>query len=461
MFYGRDKELKILSDNYNYQGFKMIVLYGRRRVGKSFMLQHFFESLDTKVIAFQAIENNVQLSIEAFKDILLNTFPSNHDINLDSWKKCFNYLNENIENKKIVLCIDEINYIFKSDNTFASQLQNEIDNHLKDKNVLLIVCGSNISSIENEVLNANSPLFGRRSLSIKLNEFNYLEASRFYPNYSNEDKVIAYSIFGGKGKSLAAINPSLSIKENIIKEVLTSGGSLADEIDLLLKDDFRDPSFYKELLYVMSLGNTTFNDIVTHMQEESSKVATYLAKLIDLRIIEKKELIGSKKKNDCRYYIQDNFFSFYFKFVYKKRSILNILISPEAFYDYFIEKDLLSYVGLKFESVCEQYIINQSYLGKLDFVPLEYGKYFGKDNSGHTFNIDVLFKNDNKVLCGECKFTHSHFLVSDMEELITNSKYISAKEYEYYVFSKTGVDERIIDIYPFVKVITLDNLFKE
>jgi len=460
MFYGRENELRLLKDNYDYHGFKMIVLYGRRRVGKSFMLQHFFGSIDAKTIAFQAVENSTILSIEAFKDTILNVFPSTHEIVLDTWKKCFSYLNDNIKEEKVIICIDEINYIFKSDDTFASQLQDEIDNHLKDKNVLLIVCGSNVSSIEDKILNTNSPLYARRNLSIKLQEFNYLEASDFYPNYSNEDKTIAYAIFGGKGKSLAAINPSLSIKENVIKQILTPGGSLADEIDLLLKDDFRDPTFYKELLYVMSLGNTTFNDISTKMNVESSKVATYLSKLIDSRIIEKKEIPGNNKKNDYRYYIQDNFFSFYFRFVYKKRNILNILVSPEVFYERFVENDLYSYIGLKFENICEQYIIRQSYFGFLDFIPLEYGKYYGKHRNGGTFDIDVFFKNEKKALCGECKFTNAPFTLSDMEELINNSKEVNSEEYEYYVFSKSGVTEKVIEQYPFVKTISLSDLYR-
>ena len=458
MFVGRKEELEILNDHYNNNGFDMIVLYGRRRVGKSYLLKHFFSSLSTNVIAFQSIENSTTLSIEAFAESILSVFPSRHDISLDSWKKCFSYLNEQIKEEKVVICIDEINYIFKSDNTFASQLQNEIDNHLKDKNVLLIVCGSNINSIESNILKSNSPLYGRRNLSIKLKEFDYRSASEFYPNYSNEDKVIAYSVFGGKAKNLASINPNLSVKQNIIKQILTPGGALADEIDLLMKDDFRDSTFYKELLHIMSLGNSTFNDIQTQAHEESSKVSIYLKKLIDLKIIDKVEM--NERKNDARYFIQDNFFSFYFRFIHKRKGILNILVTPEVFYDRFIENDLLSFVGLKYEGVCEQYIINKSFKGELDFVPLQYGKYFGKHRNGSTFDIDVFFKDDNNLLCGECKFTNKPFNMSDIQELIDNSKEISVKKYSYYVFSKSGIDSAVVDKYPDINLVSLNQLFE-
>lgn len=460
MFYGREAELKMLNDNFNYQGFKMVVVYGRRRVGKSYLLQHFFESLNTKIIAFQAIENSVSLSIEAFKDSILDIFPSDFDINLSSWKDCFNYINKNVGDEKLVVCIDEINYIFRADNTFASQLQNEIDNHLKSKNVLLIVCGSNVSSIEKEILETNSPLYGRRNLSIKLNEFNYKEASEFYSNYSNEDKVIAYSIFGGKGKNLASINSSLSIKENVINEILTPGGALADEIDLLLKDDFRDATFYKELLYVISLGNTTFNEISTQMNVEAAKVSTYLDKLVNARIIEKIKMINAKNSKDYRYYIEDNFFAFYFRFVYKRKNILNILVNPEVFYDRFIENDLYSFVGLKFEKTCEQYLLNQSLAGKLDFVPLEYGKYYGKHKNGETFDIDVVLKDESHAICVECKFTNKKFDLGDMNELIDNSKVLKIDKVIYYAFVKSKVDNNVITAYPNLKIVSLEELYK-
>ncbi|MBE6142163.1 MAG: ATP-binding protein [Erysipelotrichaceae bacterium] len=458
MFIGREKELKILKDNYDYNGFKMVVLYGRRRVGKSFLLQHFLQSLNTDIIAFQAIENSSKLSIEAFKDAILDVFPENYNVQLDSWKSCFNYLNSKVTNRKLVICIDEINYIFKSDNTFASQLQNEIDNNLKNKNVLLIVCGSNISSIENEILNVNSPLYGRRNLSIKLQEFNYKDASRFYSNYSSEEKIIAYSVFGGKGKYLASIDPNVSIKENIIKQILTPGGTLADEIDLLLKDDFRDPTFYKEMLNIISLGNTTFNDICTKLNEDSSKVATYLSKLVDLKMVKKVNTLQKKKAKDYRYYIEDNFFNFYFRFVYKRKNILNILVNPETFYEKFISDNLLSYVGLQFEKICEQYLIEKSLNNELGFIPLEYGKYFGKHKDGSTFDIDVMFKNNEEAICGECKFTNSLFGNNDLNELLNNGKELGLMKIHYYLFLKSGIEKKT-NIKSDVNVITIDDLY--
>ena len=150
MFIGRENELEILNKNYQSNGFKMMIVYGRRRVGKSYLLRHFFENVGKNIIAFQAIEHSTSLSIEAFKDSILDVFPSSLDINLDTWKKCFNYIYEHAGEERLIICIDEINYIFREDNTFASQLQGIIEEYLQKKNILLIVCGSNVSSIEND-----------------------------------------------------------------------------------------------------------------------------------------------------------------------------------------------------------------------------------------------------------------------------------------------------------------------
>lgn len=461
MFIGREKELEILKKNYEYDGFKMLVLYGRRRIGKSYLLHHFFQSLKTKVIAFQALQNSQSLSIEAFKLCLLEVFPTDLDVEMKSWKQCFNYLNSQLNNnEKLVLCIDEINYIFKSDPSFASQLQNEIDHVLNNKNVFLIVCGSNITSIENNFLNDNAPLYGRRNVSIKLEEFSYLEAAEFYKNYSLEDRVIAYSVFGGKGKYLDSINNKVSIEENIVSEILTPGGSLADEIDLLLKDDFREPEYYKEIMYTISLGNNTFNEIKNQMGAESSKLATYLNNLVQLKIVDKKEMINNKNGKEYRYYLSDNFFDFYFKFIYKKRSLLNILISPQAFFDKFIKFDLLSYAGIAFERICEQYLIRKSYDGELKFLPTSYGKYFGKKPNGETFDIDIVFKDDKHLIASECKFTNKAFNISDMNELVENAKAFGIKDIEYYIFVKTTVDNKVLEQFKDTHYIYLTDLFK-
>ena len=459
MFIGREKELETLNEVYHKDGFNMLVVYGRRRVGKSYLLRQFFLNIGKNIIAFQAIDQSTTLSIEAFKDAILDVYPSNFDIKLETWKECFKYIYEHIGEDKVIICIDEINYIFKEDPTFASQLQGIIEEYLQHKNIFLIVCGSNITSIENEILNNNSPLYGRRNLSIKLHEFDYLTASEFYKNYSNEDKIIAYSVFGGKGKSLSAIDSSKTIKDNIIKQILTPGGTLADEIDLLLKDDFRDPTFYKELLYIMSLGNTTFNDIATKSKENASKVATYLNKLIELRIVEKVEI--GDKKNNYRYYIEDNFFSFYFRFIYKRKNILNLLVGPEAFYNRFINNDLSSYIGFKFENICEQYIIRQSFNEKLDFIPTKYGKHYGKHRDGTTYDIDVFFKDEDNAICGECKFTNKEFNMDDAKELINNSKEINVTNIHYYVFSKSGIQNNVKEKYPYFNIVTLDDLYKD
>ena len=458
MFQGRASELKLLKDNYDHQGFRMVVLYGRRRVGKSYLMQHFLEDIHTPIIAFQAIEHSKALSIEAFQEVILDVYPSSFETHLSSWKDCFRYIHEHCGNDKLILYIDEVNYIFREDASFASILQEEIDHHLIHQNVMLILCGSHITSIEHEILNENAPLYGRRSLSIHLEEFNYKEASVFYPNYSPADKVIAYAVFGGKGKYLASINPSRTIKENIIQQILTPGGALADEIPLLLKDDFRDPTFYQQLLYTMSLGNTTFNDIKTKMNEEAAKVSTYLNKLIDAKIIIKKEIAGGKR-NDSRYFIQDHFLSFYFRFVYKRSNILNVLIKPEAFYERFIEKDLSTYVGTQFENICEQYIILRSLEGELPFLPLEYGKYFGKRKDNSTYDIDVYFADEEHALCGECKFANRSFSLSDMKQLIEDSKHIQKEHIDYYVFYKSSVDASVKQLCPTVHLISLETLY--
>ena len=215
MFIGRERELASLKDFYEKDGIGMTVIYGRRRIGKSTLIAEFVK--DKKVIFYTATKVGKDRNLELFSKQVTDLFLSGiEDISFHTIEAVFDFINKNISDEKVILVIDELPYWAEKDEALLSILQKYMDTVWHDKNLKIILCGSALSFMENKVLSEKSPLFGRRDSQIKLDAFDYLDAAKFVPDYSNEDKAICYGITGGVAKYLSMIDSSKSLDENII-----------------------------------------------------------------------------------------------------------------------------------------------------------------------------------------------------------------------------------------------------
>ena len=216
MFIGRERELASLKEFYEKDGIGMTVIYGRRRIGKSTLITEFIK--DKKSIFYTATKVGKNRNLELFSKQVVNLLmPGVDNISFNTPEAVFDFITRNIGNEKIILVIDELPYWAEKDYALLSVLQKYIDRDWNDKNLKVILCGSALSFMEKKVLSEKSPLFGRRDSQIKLEAFNYLDAAKFVPNYSNEDKAICYGITGGVAKYLSMIDPKKSIDENIVR----------------------------------------------------------------------------------------------------------------------------------------------------------------------------------------------------------------------------------------------------
>lgn len=446
-FLGRKKELNFLESLYKSNKFEMLILHGRRRVGKSFLLSHFAKLHQSNTIYFTGDKSSEKSNVQNFCNELSAILKNNKFTkSFTEWHDVYSYI-DSIEIKdRLVIIIDEFTYLYNSNPAFDSGLQNAIDKIFRNKNIFLILCGSEVSVIEDIIDNSSKPLYGRKTAELKLLPFTYKEAKEFFPEYSEENALIAYSILGGIPLYLSLFDDNVSIKENIIKNCLSTTGYLFNEIETLLRMELKETYFYKNIMLAINAGASTFNNIRERVDDNPAKVAKYINILINLGFIKKEVPCGEKEKTrNTLYSISDNYFAFYFAFIFKHQNMLNGLISPEAYYKKeFTKQNLNSFIGHRFEAICETYLKEQFYNGKMSFFAENLGRWWGNNTVlKKQEEIDLLATNDDNALFCECKYTEEPFDEKQLKNLQNSSLCINRKNKEFMIFSKNGVTKGV------------------
>lgn len=472
MFIGREKELKSLKEFYDKDGIGMTVIYGRRRIGKSTLITEFVK--DKKVIFYTATKVGKNRNLELFSKQVVDLFmPGIEDISFYTTEAVFDYINKNIGEDKIVLVIDELPYWAEKDDALLSILQKYIDTVWCDKNIKIILCGSALSFMENKVLSEKSPLFGRRDSQIKLEAFDYLDAAKFVPDYSNEDKAITYGITGGVAKYLSMIDSKKSIDENIVRLFFKTDGYLYDETRNLLTQEFSDISIVNNIIEQIASGKNTVNVIAGKIGEKEPTVLYSLEKLIRVGLLEKKKCITEEKnKKKTQYVLKDNMFRFWYEFIPKATSVIE-MGQGEMYYQKAVKPVLHSFMGAVFEEMCRYYTLKHGIVGEYDCFVTSVGAWWGVENipgengkrRAQSADIDVvaLSEIDKKAVIGECKFKNEKIDKGVYETLIRRGNLITNKyrisKYIFFSLSGfTGWFESLSD--ENVLLLTLDSLYE-
>ena len=452
MFIGRERELASLKDFYEKDGIGMTVIYGRRRIGKSTLIAEFVK--DKKVIFYTATKVGKDRNLELFSKQVTGLFLSGiEDISFHTIEAVFDFINKNISDEKVILVIDELPYWAEKDEALLSILQKYMDTVWHDKNLKIILCGSALSFMENKVLSEKSPLFGRRDSQIKLDAFDYLDAAKFVPDYSNEDKAICYGITGGVAKYLSMIDSSKSLDENIIKLYFRTDGYLYDETINLLTQEFSDITLVNNIIEQIASGQNTINIIANKIGEKESTILYSLEKLISVGLVEKKKCITEEKnKKKTQYILKDHMFKFWYEFIPKATSVIE-MGQGELYYHKAVKPVLHSYMGSVFEDMCRYYTLQHGILGEFDCFVTTVGTWWGTETiinengekRAQSTDIDVvaLSEIEKKAVVGECKFKNEKIDKGIYETLVRRSHLISSKYQvvKYILFSLSGYTE--------------------
>lgn len=463
MFIGRETELQFLNDKYKEKKGQLIVLYGRRRVGKTETLREFCRG--KKHIFFSCTQSTDRVQLAKFsKQILKEDIPARQYITeFSDWEKAFRAILDLPygEEKKLIV-IDEFPYMCRGNKSIPSILQNLWDAELRDNNVMIILCGSAMSFIEKELLAEKNPLYGRATGIYKMKEMGFYDAVKFFPDYSPRDKVLAYAVLGGIPHYLNQWNADLSVGENIKRNILTKGCVLYSEVDFLLHQELRETPIYNSIIEAVALGNTKLNDISQKsLVEDTSKTSVYLRNLIELGIVEREFPVdaGTKEKansNRGTYRLTDNFFRFWYAFGFANYSQLEDG-DVDGVYEYIIEPALHEFASFAFEDVCREFVREMQKANALPFRYSKMGRWTGKttvrdENATNGLRtaeteIDLLGigRGAKEYLVGECKFKKNPFSYSEYLDTVAklNPQKQKAK-FHYALFSENGFDDKIV-----------------
>ena len=373
MFIGREKELTLLQQDYIG---KAVMVYGKRRVGKTTLIQKALENCQHQTVYYECSKGAMQDNIDGLVRELARVKMLPVPLNFSTLQDVFIYLNA--LPKKIVVVIDEYPYLKKATDsaTVDSIFQNIIDNRLS--NIELVLSGSHIG-IMKDLLQERNALYGRFAVTIKLNELNYLDAARFYPDRTPYDKVAHYAVFGGSPFVNQALNPADTLRENVISTILNPVSAVYLYASQLLLSDYSVKINAERIFSVIGNGKKRYTEIEDKLDvKKTGNLSKQIKSLTELEIVSRNSPInktGDNKK--ATFEINDNLLRFYFTFIYKNASALQVL-GAEAFYDEYVAPTLTDFISRRFEGICRDYFSLQVRSGKLKGVR-NIGSYYYDD----------------------------------------------------------------------------------
>ena len=329
MFIGRKQELQFLEKQYSGAGGNLVVLYGRRRVGKTETLHEFCKGKPHVFYSCREISDKLQLRSFSEKMLREKIPAADYIREFADWESALkSVLQLPYGDQKKLLIIDEFPYMCKGNDSIPSILQTLWDECLKDENIMLVLCGSAMSFIEKELLSEKNPLYGRATGIYKMDAMGFYDAAQFFPTYSHRDKIMAYAVLGGIPHCLRQFDPVLTLEENIKQSILTKGCVLYSEVEFLLRQELRETTLYNSIIEAVALGCTKLNDIsVKSLVDDTSKTSVYLKNLMELEIIKREFSVNDgikERANVSRglYRLTNNFFRFWYAFVFTNISEL-------------------------------------------------------------------------------------------------------------------------------------------
>ncbi|MDE6730278.1 MAG: ATP-binding protein [Oscillospiraceae bacterium] len=464
MFHCRKKELAVLNQRYQGNQFECMVVYGRRRVGKTALINEFCK--DKPVIFFSALNASLTENLESLsRAVYLYQNPEDNMINApvySSFDSILQKITQLSNQKRLIFVIDEYPYLAKADPSISSKLQHIIDHVWQNGQLFLILCGSSMSFMENQVLGYQSPLYGRRTGQIKLKALNYREVAEFCPNLNPEQLSLLYGITGGIPHYINKLNVTNSIDEALISNFFDTASYLFEEPENLLKQELREPALYNSIITAIAGGASRCNEIATKIGVEINFCAKYLKVLLDLGIIQKETPITEPKNKKPLYSIGDPFFRFWYRFIPGNMATISTG-RFEKVYDKAVKPYLHDYMGLIFEQICRQYLLQ--YDDSLPTVLSDVGQWWGTDKQlRKEVQIDIVGVpiEGNSYLIGSCKYRNDKIGIDELE-LIKHYATVfgKGKENYYYIFSLGGFTENLLTLEQQgkVKLLTLDNLY--
>jgi len=443
-FIDRETELKALRDKWAKGSSQLIIVYGRRRIGKTELIKQFIKGKEA--VYFLADKRTSSEQLRELGRIIGDMF--NDDMvkerGFENWLEVFNYIKKH-KKGKFILAVDEYPYLVEADKSVSSVFQKGWDESLKDAGIFLILSGSSIGMMESEALTYRAPLYGRRTGQILIKPLLFKEARQFFPKKDFDEFLSIYTITGGIPAYILQLDPALSVDDNIKEKIFLNTEFLHNEVEFILKEEFREPKNYLSILRAISWGKRKFGEIVNETGLEKSFLTKYLMTLERLQIIEREVPVTEDAPHKSRkglYAVTDNFFRFWFQYVFPYKSDLEI-----QRYDEVLRKMRESFKmleGWTYETVCRQMI---SDLRDELFTFERVGKWWEDEKE-----IDVVALNSQTkdILFGEAKWSEKQVGINIYAELKEKAAHVdwkkASRKEHYILFSKSGFTKDMVEL---------------
>ena len=440
MFIGRERELATLERLYRRPGFQFPAVYGRRRVGKTTLISRFVR--DKPTVYFTAIEGNLPANLRLLS-AAIRTFEA-PDVD-PSFVPVYRDLYEALDavfrmavSQRIVFVIDEYPYLAKADPSVSSMLQGLIDRYRESSQLYLILCGSSLSFMKEQLLDDKSPLYGRRTAQIELAPFDFFDALGFFPGVPATDALQYYAMAGGVPLYLRQFDSSLSLEENVCEVFLQPESLLYDEPTNLIKQEVQKAAPFNAVIQAIAEGRSQNNEIATAVGIQTSELTYYLKGLRSIGLVDKEMPVvaGSRR---AVYRLSDNLFRFWYRFVLPNRTAIERGMQPRVLRS--VQMGLPTFCGPVFEDVCAQWLWRQNADGSLPIEFGDLGRWWGNDPQlREEAEIDLVGVDNNRtVLVGECKWRNEDLDRDVVETLEHRSSLVHAQADSWlYAFSKYG-----------------------
>ncbi|MCU4718913.1 ATP-binding protein [Halapricum hydrolyticum] len=436
-FVNRESELSRLRDCYESDDAEMIVIFGRRRLGKTELVQQSLSGRED-VVLYQATETTQQIQLDEFADVAAESFPGIDRIKPE-WESLLGYLAD----QGAIVVLDEFPYLIDADGSLPSVVQRLWDREVQDSTATFVLVGSSISMMEEATLLGNSPLYGRFTEKIDLRKLDFDAVREFFPEtYTPEEQVFAWGVFGGTPYYLDGIEPNHDLGMAIQESILSQQGFLHNEPEYVLRTELTEPNRYFAILKAIAAGNATANEIAGTVGIDGKQISTYTQKLERLRLVEREVPVTEDptKSRRGRYRILDPLFRFWFRFVYGNEDRYERL--GEDAYETVVEPEMADFVSQEFERLCQDRLP--------DLYPdeafVDIGRWWYKEHE-----VDIVgLTDDRTMVAGECKFTSDPLDYSALASLEKHAAEIRWSpdsgddvSREYTLFARNGFAQSI------------------
>lgn len=441
MFLCRKEELGRLEELYDSGHPQCMVIYGRRRVGKTALINEFIK--DKNAIYFPALNTNARDNLCALsRSVQEHLIPGVRNVPVyPSFDAAFDAVTEISRRERVIFVIDDLRFLVKAAPSVIDSLRDHASGKWKQTGVFLILCGSSAGYMEKEILEGRHSLSDCVTGAIKLEPLDYLDAAGFSPGLAPSDKAIVYAVTGGIPHYINKLGAGKDVRNALINNLLDSSSYLFEEPENYLKTELREPAVYNSILTAIANGYTRLGDIAGETGMESAACSKYITTLTDLGILHKVEPVIGRSKRRTQYRIADNLFRFWYRFV--PANMMKISSGrPAGVYDEEVKESLDDYMAQPFEDICRQYLIRHS--AELGADITEMGEWWDSPES----HLDIVAYADKstgrtagrRYIVGSCRYSEEPVESSELDDMRRAvAGFTDANdECRYYIFSKSG-----------------------